>query len=130
MKHKSKSSNTIDTKPRDINGNNKEERNYSLRDFHTEIKKDKDNNLKTSKMSAIKQFLFVLLIASLQIIAAFTDYIWRNFNDNKEFRFNSQTLFQLIFLTTFIKCFLYFSIYSHQILSIFIIFTCLIIFFI
>ena len=57
------------------------------------MKKDIDNNLKTSKMYEIKQFLFALLISCLQFIAVLTNYIWKNFNYNNEFRFNSQTLF-------------------------------------
>ena len=131
-KYKSKSSNAIDTnqEQRNINENNNEENNHPLIGFHAKMKKDYDITLKTRKTSKIKQFLFVSLISFLQLSAVFSDYIWRNFNNNNEFRFNSQTLFQLIFLTTFSICFLDFSIYSHQIFSIIIIFICLIIFFI
>ena len=70
MKYQSKSSNTKQEQ-RNINCNNKEENNYPLRGYHAEMKKDIDNNLKTSKMYEIKQFLFFLLISCwlcLQII--------------------------------------------------------------
>ena len=129
MKYKSKSSNTIDTKQeqRDINDNNNEEKNLPLRDFH--IKRKIDINLETSKRSKTKQFLLILLKSFLQVLAVFGKYIWVNINNKNEFKFNSQTLFQLIFLASFSKCFLDFSIYSHQIFSIIIIFICLMIFF-
>ena len=110
-----------------INDNNEEEKNPSLKDFHRK-KEIETIKLKTSKTPKIKQFLFALLISGLQFTPMLSKNIWKTKNKG-EFKFNLQTLIQLIYLIVFSKCFLGFSIYSHQIFSIIIILICLIIFF-
>lgn len=88
-----------------------------------------NDNLKTKKQSRKIQFLFILLISCIQLLAALIKNVW-DIDIYRPLLFNCQVLIEIICLVAFSKCFLGFSIYSHQILSIIIILICLIIFFI
>ena len=139
MKYRTKSSKDINVN----NNNKKNELKHSNDTDNNEEKKNNNNpplkhfnpntrieniNLKKKKAEKVKKFLFALVISYLQLIAIFSQYIWEKKSD--ELKFYSQTLFQLIYLIIFSKCFLDFSIYSHQIFSFIIILICLLIFFI
>ena len=77
----------------------------------------------------IKQFLFISLISFLQLSASTTKILYYR-DINKALKTNIQPLFQLLFLISLCVIFLGYSIYLHQIISVIIICTCLIIFFI
>ncbi len=81
------------------------------------------------KNSKVKQYLFVALISFLQLCASTLKILFYK-SINKALKTNIQPLFQLLCLISFCIIFLGFSIYSHQIISVIIICTCLIIFFI
>ena len=77
----------------------------------------------------IKQFIFISLISFLQLCASTIKIIFYKYI-NKALKTNIQPLFQLLCLISFCIIFLKYSIYLHQIISVIIICTCLIIFFI
>ena len=127
-KNKDKKQELKNMKDIDINEEKYRNKNLPLNDFHSKKKIDNINK-KNSKIPKVKQFLFSLLISFSQLTAVFLKYLWLS-NKGEEFKYNTQVLFQLIYLIIFSKCFLGFSIYSHQIFSIIIILICLLIFFI
>ena len=82
-----------------------------------------------NKTSKIRQFLFVALISFLQLCASTLKILFYK-SINRALKTNIQPLFQLLCLISFCMIFLGFSIYFHQIISVIIICTCLMIFFI
>ena len=90
--------------------------------------KEKKKNM-IPKSEKIKQFLFISLISFLQLCASTLKILFYR-DINKALKSNVQPLFQLLCLITFCIIFLKYSIFRHQIISVIVICTCLIIFFI
>jgi hypothetical protein len=78
-----------------------------------------------------KKFVFTILIASLEMIATLIQDIWKKHDKklNMEFRQTIGISFEYLYLLVFSIIFLKFQIYIHQIISLIIIYICLIIFF-
>ena len=90
------------------------------------IEKSEKRNARRRK---IKQFFFLLLITFFQLCASTMKILFYD-KINRALKTNIQPLFQLSFLIIFCMLFLGFSIFYHQIVSVFVICFCLIIFFI
>ena len=91
------------------------------------INTEQIKNLKTIKEQRIKRFLYIVLIAFLQLTASIIKIIFAD-NTNRILTQNMSILLESIFFVIFSMLFLNFSLYMHQYYSLGILFICLLIF--
>ena len=109
----------------------KEKELIDLNELDSDKNPIENEEKKMKKLQRKKQFIFIIFISFLFLIASSIHDIWKDLQKiNIEYRQTLSILFELIFLTSFSIIFLKYQIYLHQKFSLFILVLCLITFFV